>query len=1584
MANKGLWRIAAVFVALTLSTIFFIDAQTTEFSSDYEEFVQQIDAIFKTTGDKKKASEFTKELEAFMFAPDVDEKYKNRIIADCNKLRKIKARPYPNYSTCISTYYELAKNTKIQGANYQVWCEIADLKMTSGSRRLSQITDYYEATLEYLKDYALCKTASVRWRHMAGDDKFRNVDGQLVIDVPETRITCLSQGDSIEVLETSGSYYTDEKKWMGKKGVVTWERVDLPRSQVNATFDEYEINMKNNSFTIENTKFINSNYFSHPLYGTLEHKVTSRKTTIGNKYPKFVTTGEHMEIPNIFRNINYSGGFTQMGSSFQGSGTPEAPARIEIYRNDTLFVEAKSTSFLFGIDKIEGASSAIIIHLNDEVISHPGLLFRYMDKERVMHLVRNNDGLERSLYYDSYHKVSMDIEFIRWKIDEPEMELRMIDGAARGLALFESLAYYRESYYYEIQGMDMVHPFQNLADFYHYNGGQPFYLDDYASYLMISASSLRKQILLYSFDSFLDFDDNTGLITPRQRMFDYLLFRLGKKDYDVIRFESVTGGKVPNGVLNLRNYDINLNGVTGVAISDNQNVALYPADGKIILKENRDFKFDGQVDAGMLSLVGNGFYFSYDDYRIELKNIDEMHIRVTSNEKDAYGRTLLAHVGNTLNNLSGFLEIDEPDNKSGIKKNPQYPRLTSTKESYVYYDDPKIQGGKYKRDFFYFAVDPFVFENINDIRFDNTNFAGVLHSDIFPPIRQELKIRQEDYSLGFVQTSPAEGYPVYNGRATFFHDVDLSNKGLHGIGDLHYVASRSSSEDFLFLPQEAKGVTYDFNVDKTTEGTTFPGVELGRNQSYGDDKHGQTDLRFLPYEEQLTVENTTGTFLMFPTTRTQGTVNGYECDLSGSLTVTPNGLKGFGQTNLMQASLEGEIMEFTDHTITADTSYFTTYRYDEYGQKQTMTGALRQEILKDYDRASSRLYSTTAAQYPETMFKNSAIREDTIIHRIWGQSDELYRLLMDNSMISVLDFEKREGYFTYKAGIGSEWTSKTIQYKTRLKHVTWDMEHNRQIMGTKGSKGNRFVCTKERGDSLNFYAPLAIFDGFENTLTCEEVKNIETADVNVILDPEELVVIREGGVMDALDKSVLEMKTDSTYHKIYDAKIKIEGAKKYTGIGTYDFENSLGETYQVFMNEITSNDDGRSTATGSFYNPINFDQYFRYKGNATIQNGRQLLEFDGAAQPIHDCQQVRASFVRFKSVIDPKFVLIPISEDKINNWDNAEIHRNFFIRKDSTHVYSSFLEDRVDYSDISILKGYGNLYYNHTYNSFDIASDEKRLDPADALGPLLRFIPGESMIKGSGKIDLGVMMPDTKPISFYSAGNIQDDRTKNELTLNVLTFVDFFFSSELATMLYQDVISSNAPKCDSASYRYTHRLEELFDTSEIKKIKVLRNHVLEKEEMLPEDAPMFTFDNMELLWNTPKRAYICDTAVNLMMIRGLKVDKTIRIKSEFVVRKTGSSVDIYMTFDDLWYFFGCKPGNLQVLSSNKDFNTALQRIDPKERRSKARGIVYTLAPDSRRKRFLANFGPKAEVEADIEEDVETGAEEETFEDGSSE
>ena len=346
---------------------------------------------------------------------------------------------------------------------------------------------------------------------------------------------------------------------------------------------------------------------------------------------------------------------------FHGSSVMDEPAEVDIYKNDTLFIVVKANAF--NIDKrgIDASQAEISMKLADRVIEHPGVRFRFSDKNHRVEFIRMGENVEDAYYYDTFHNVNIDVQYITWDMTKMEMELKMVGDAAFGVANFESLNYYSDNYYNELQGMELSHPFQDIADFYRFNAGSPFTVEDYSAFRHLPANGLRSMFVDFSYANFVDYDANTDVVTPRPRLFDYLKFKLAQKDYDVIRFQSVTDipelrgydqRKIsnymkshteddpfdhvkPNGVLDLKNYDILLNGIQGVQISKNAqlDVALYPEDGKIKLKKDLDFEFDGRVRAGDLLFSGSAFYFDYSTFSIDMKNIDNMYMRALTNEK---------------------------------------------------------------------------------------------------------------------------------------------------------------------------------------------------------------------------------------------------------------------------------------------------------------------------------------------------------------------------------------------------------------------------------------------------------------------------------------------------------------------------------------------------------------------------------------------------------------------------------------------------------------------------------------------------------------------------------------------------------------------------------------------------------------------------------------------------------------------------------------------------------------------------------------------------------------------------------------
>lgn len=348
-------------------------------------------------------------------------------------------------------------------------------------------------------------------------------------------------------------------------------------------------------------------------------------------------------------------------------------------------------------------------------------------------------------------------------------------------------------------------------------------------------------------------------------------------------------------------------------------------------------------------------------------------------------------------------------------------------------------------------------------------------------------------------------------------------------------------------------------------------------------------------------------------------------------------------------------------------------------------------------------------------------------------------------------------------------------------------------------------------------------------------------------------------------------------------------------------------------------------------------------------------------------------YIRFDAIIDPAKVRIPVGDrsfgttqgDAKNKAD--EIYHSFRIAKDSVHIYSTMLEHYKAVTDLKLIeapKGY--LYYNNIFNHFEINTPMKMAKP-DTTGAVLTFIPDQDAIEAFGKVDLRAFLTKnpTGAFDFHTAGTLRHDRSKDVITAELYTEMDFFLGPEVCTMIYNDILNSKAPKCDSTSFKYRQRLAELYDTLSLHHINAELEAGLDpKTGLLPDLGPVFGFDKMLFTWSTGKKSYVCDTTVNLMMMRYRKVNRKVNVKCEILVRKNnGSRVRMLITADnDTWYYLDYR-GNtgrgynrLSMKSSNPDFMQTVTSIDLKLRRDRSHNMEYVMAPDSYMDKFIENFG----------------------------
>ncbi|MFO7656545.1 MAG: hypothetical protein R6W78_05720, partial [Bacteroidales bacterium] len=822
------------------------------------------------------------------------------IIELSNLMLKQKFNSEPHFKDFLQTIISI-NNSGRKDALFSPWhqrlLDLIDKRKVSTSKAY----EFIKFPAELLDSGYIFYSSSTIWKSKARDYIFVNEKKEFYVQFGKTDLTCYAKRDSISIFSTGGRFEPIEKIWTGSSGLVTWERGGYNRDSVFAILAGYTINMSKSEYVAENVVLTNKYFFDKSLTGTLTDKVKYIQSTGDATYPQFDSYQKDFFIKDLYENVNYEGGLSMQGSKLVGTGTRDRNAFINIFRNDTLLVQAQSGYFAFRADRVIGINTSVTIDLKRDSIFHPGLDFRFMVKEKELTLSRSDKFTSQSPFFNSYHNIDMSAEQLSWKINEPLMHFKATIGAATGIANFESVNFFNYGRFTQMQGMDDVHPLILIRSFARKEKSDEFHAEDFANYLRLPVHLVKQMLMRMSVAGFVFYDSNTEMVVVKPKLHTYIAASVAKIDYDVISIPSRTNAPVENAVFDLRTFDLTINGIPRIFVSDSQNVAIFPHKERIVMKKNRDFQFDGTVVAGLFTFEGNNFFFSYDSFKINLQNVDVLRIKYLTGAVDSYGRAEVGDINNVIQHVTGELLIDKPNNKSGRENFPEYPIFISKESSYVFYERPDIQSGVYDQNEFYYEIYPYTMDSLNNFNRNSISYQGeFISAGILPPIAQTLSL-QKDKSLGFKYNTPAEGLPLYGGKGKYISEIAMTNSGLRGKGTINYLTSVTHSDDILFFPDSLNANATDFTIAKKTTEAQYPQVS-GKNDF----------IHWLPYADEMYAYKKDIDFKMFnDSTR-----------LLGNLKLEPKGLSGRGRMDLKNSDIVSDRFTYKADEIFADTSDF--------------------------------------------------------------------------------------------------------------------------------------------------------------------------------------------------------------------------------------------------------------------------------------------------------------------------------------------------------------------------------------------------------------------------------------------------------------------------------------------------------------------------------------------------------------------------------------------------------------------------------------------------------------------------------------
>lgn len=873
-----------------------------EFSGE-DQFLIELEAqiVDKSVGDAKKEHKelIEKFTEMWVELGSFTADQKRTFYVTCNNLLSNRLKMIPDVRDYIETVIIVVESDVDQVA-FREWHKTVDFVIDSRSAR-KDFGDYMAFSSGLFSENVIYATGSVQWLTNTQDFQFSIGDKTPLLTFNNLDLTCSAKGTQATIIGTSGVLNPIDGEWTGKNGTVTWERAGLDPNKVYAIINDYEIKLKFSNYDADSVTFYNTDYFDTPLKGRLQDKVQAVANPDRASFPEFRSYSQRLRIANIDKGVDYEGGFTQKGSRFLASGSDDDPAYLIFYLNEKPFLEVYSLSFSIKDDKITSTDAGIKFFLHEDSITHPGLDFKFFRQERRVSLFKSDEGLQKAPYFDSYHAIDIYSELVTWNIDQPKLEFSTIPNSSDNRAFFESDYYFRENRFDQMMGLSMNHPLVILKNCFTQIGVETIYDMDVAKCMRSDKTDAMVMLLQYTNMGLVKYDPRTGKVKATPRLYHYIAAKSEMEDYDVIQIASDIG-RTENASMDLVDevFTLKINGIKNIVLSDSHNVVLWPRGNTVTMKKNRDFDFSGVVVAGRVEYFGTNYEFLYDDFKIEMPNVDSVRLTVETDRETASARPIMKKVKTVIEEVNGTLEIDRPDNKSGIESLKEYPIFTSKEKSKVYYERGSIQSGVYKRENFYFELDPFVFDSLDNFNNDQIQFEGNFASaDIFPEFRETLRL-QDDYSLGFIRETPKEGFDIYRGKGKYYNTIKMSHEGLRGDGKLKYLTSTTKSDDFLFLPEEMKTVASSFVIEEQMGGVEYPPTTGTKVKQH-----------WTPYEDKLFCESTEDPFLMYDGSK-----------LTGHLTLTPDQLTGGGLFAFEQAELESELYRFNFSNFESDTADF--------------------------------------------------------------------------------------------------------------------------------------------------------------------------------------------------------------------------------------------------------------------------------------------------------------------------------------------------------------------------------------------------------------------------------------------------------------------------------------------------------------------------------------------------------------------------------------------------------------------------------------------------------------------------------------
>jgi hypothetical protein len=735
-----------------------------------------------------------------------------------------------------------------------------------------------------------------------------------VLELQNAVFGMVAAGDSVVFGPTNGNVSLQDGIFVGKNGRFNW--ASAGDSSIYVELDNYSFNISQPKIVAENVTLHDDRQLANPVKGTMEYRGTKKIKGQPAPYPRFVSNGIDARLKASRKNIDYKGGYALIGTTMFSSSLSDQPSTVSVTYKEKPAFKATSKKFSLRDSVISAPFATFSLPLGTDSLYHPGVTFYYNDDEGVVKLGRAEKTDYAPLpYQDSYHKMNIWAQAMRWNFPNNKVEFLRIDGKQVVPVKLESFDYFKKERFKGISQEFGFQPMLLAANYTQTQKKTSFLAEELAKHFKQNPKILRRSLERLALDGYFIYNQPTDEFAISKKGVLYILANLDKADYDNFQVVSqfTANDETANATITLGDTLLTVLGVSHFIVSDSLKIYGVPSDKKLVIGRNRNFGINGQLVASNYQFRGQNLKFDYKQFFVNVSPNDS----ITFTPKEKFVKGQKSEVGGHVKyEKGGTFYLSDPSNKSGIQKGKKSPRLVVPDGMMVYFDQPEREPVLYPREV-YFKIPKIDMDGLDqrDVIFDGTFYGN----GIIPDIKTILK-SMPDNSLGFEYKPPVTDMKIYNGKALakFTDTLVMDNTGLHSKAIIKYLSATITAKEVLLASDSLMATGEIASIKEANIGKGyFPAVDL---KDY--------TLRWFPNADSMFI-NTQGKSFSFHNKTT---------NLEGGLLLRSTGLYGNGKLKRADSEITSEDIKFSKEGFLANKSVFSVNSGDEKATKKLLTG----------------------------------------------------------------------------------------------------------------------------------------------------------------------------------------------------------------------------------------------------------------------------------------------------------------------------------------------------------------------------------------------------------------------------------------------------------------------------------------------------------------------------------------------------------------------------------------------------------------------------------------------------------------------